>query len=144
MKTLYQVIPGLWVGGHPSPEEIDGYEITAVLAMCKKQPDPKVATMVEWCLHLPTPDAVKTEFPHERFQVAVGLLDGLLDDSQTVLVNCLQGRNRSMMAAALTGIRRGHFRSGEEALAHCRRLRPNCLWNENFVRELLQIGTWRA
>ncbi len=62
------------------------------------------------------------------------LVAGLVERKRVVLVHCLLGLNRSnlLLGATLTYL----GLSGEEAVAHLRRLQPGALYNENFAQHL--------
>jgi protein-tyrosine phosphatase len=129
---LYKMLDNLYVSGVPkSPEDVK--DITAIVTMSKKMPGNDVLQNKKH-FYCPIPDG-KT-LPD--FSKAVEIVERWIQFNDTVLVHCLQGRNRSMMVAAL--VWRNHWKSsGEQAFQAAIALRPHCLHNplfEEYLRSL--------
>jgi len=130
---LYKILPNLFVSGVPKEKDVETLAkdgITAIVTMSKKKPEPVVLAGKKH-FYFPIPDG-KT-LPD--FQPAIDKVEELLADGETVLVHCLQGRNRSMMVAA-TVMKDKLQLSGEEAFQRVRAIRSSCLHNILFEEHL--------
>lgn len=130
---LYEVGPELYVSGWPKSEglaDIQREGITAVICMCRKRTPVEVIGRERVFHYLPVPDG-KT-VPVEDMRAAVTLINQLRAAGHVVLVHCLQGRNRSMLAAVLAERKRRGW-TGAQALEHAQRVRPRCLHNPVFA-----------
>jgi hypothetical protein len=106
--------------------------VTAIFSLCRKAPDPAVIATVENWVHMPIPDRRKGAPPLEDLRAIVGLILGALSSGETVLVHCVEGRNRSVLAAVLAERARNHW-TGLQAWEHADIMRPNCLNNKAFA-----------
>jgi hypothetical protein len=146
---LYEISRNLYVSGHPKERDVPKLleaGITSIICLSKKPTPPEVLAHVLCGAYMPIPDG-KT-VPVEQLRVIVGtILSQLLNpcvaladgcDEHVVLVHCLQGRNRSMLAAALAA-RQLEGWTGLEAWDHVTKLRPSSLHNQVFADYLRSL-----
>jgi len=128
---LYKIGERLYVSPRPT-EEWPLYEagITHIVQVCTKPTDQTYAIgRSHWALPLKDGDAegqvikLRTAVTHVLEKLAAG---------ETVLVHCIEGRNRSMLVATLVEKRRRGW-TGEEAYQHAQQVRPRCLYNPSFA-----------
>lgn len=132
----------LHVSGTPTLRTLDQTGATALVTVCRKEPPLEVrqqSQLLAW-YHLPIQDG-KTLQP-ELYDRAVEIVESLLNGGHTVLVNCLAGRNRSILIAGLV-LQRRHDLSGREVLDQLRAIRSNCLHNP-LMEEWLLNGERRT
>ncbi len=124
---MWQIEDHLWISGRPRLDKVMAAEITAVVTVSRKQPDPSVLAAIDAWRYCPVPDSF-TGVPVVGLLVAMAETEHLLETGHTVLVHCLAGRNRSAAVAALVLRRHGNL-TGSEALALVRARRPGAVVN---------------
>lgn len=130
---LYEIGENLYVSAWPDPEGVphaQEFGITRILCLSKKDTPPEYheAGMPREYRHIPDGKVL----PVEELRVIVSRILELLESGETVLVHCLQGRNRSMIAALLAERKRQGW-TGEETYQHGQAVRPACLHNPVFA-----------
>lgn len=137
---LYEIGDRLYVSGSPKTQDVEQLRaegVDAIFCLSKKRTPPEVITSVSFWLYTPIPDGKVVPVAELDEIVSAAWLE-LEECGSTVLLHCLQGRNRSMLAAVLVERRRWGW-SGTEALTHARAIRPSSLHNEAFVRYLKEL-----
>lgn len=134
---LYEVSPNLYVSGSPTERDIPKLReagVSAIICLSRKRtPDVVAESVRSWYYH-PVPDGRAVP----NLNALTTLVVDLRRQGHVVLIHCLAGRNRSMLLAALVAMRLEHW-TGQEALEHCRWLRPSCLHNEIFAEHLRSL-----
>ena len=120
-----EVFPGLFVGGHPEPE--DPFELGANVVVCLASGTsvasvPRGSLLVHWPIKDgPVPRAaVLRSLAH--------LINAFLQEGAVVYVHCQAGMNRSALVAARTLME--HGLSAEDAIALIRKRRKGSLSDE--------------
>jgi hypothetical protein len=138
-----EVVPHLWQGPHPNPEDegILRWDLVVGAAEEAMQPIYKV----NW-LYLPLRDSDE-EYQNVRMMIIVrrtaAFMSDLLEDGADVFVFCGAGLNRSGLIVARTLMFRGF--SPVESIQEVRRARgPMALSNGGFVTWLMAEGGMAA
>lgn len=141
---LYAFGPDLyvsrWVGRHPVEDAaaIAAANIDVIFCLCKKQTDVHtVSEYVELVYH-PIPDKRVGIPPLDDLRVIVSDILARLAEGKVVLVHCIEGRNRSILAAALVERKRNGW-TGLQAWEHATIIRPHCLNNTAFAEWLREL-----
>jgi protein-tyrosine phosphatase len=124
-RDYVELAPGLFVGGHPEPE--DPFELGATVVVCltdhssvRQVPPGKLF------VHWPIKDGPVP--PEEPLRNLARLVDSCLGSGAVVYLHCRAGMNRSVLVAARVLMERGM--SAEEAIAHVRDRRHGSLSDE--------------
>jgi len=123
-----------WPGRNPAEDTaaIRDAGIDVVYSLCTK---PIGVELTARHVSHPIPDKRVGEPPLEDLRVIVmGILDDLAQGHR-VLVHCIEGRNRSVLAAALAERKRQGW-TGLQAWEHATTVRPRCLNNTAFAEWL--------
>jgi protein-tyrosine phosphatase len=140
---LYQFGPNLYVSRLPrKAEDADAVReagVDVIYTLCRKRPHDKVLDAVAVWHHCPLPDKRVGEPPVEDLRQIVSSILWNLSSGDTVLVHCVEGRNRSVLAAVLA--ERAHRGwTGQEAWEHATAVRPRCLNNTAFADWLRSLS----
>lgn len=120
----WQITDRLWVSGHPKAKDLEQSGATVVVTMCKKKFETP-EDLFSW--YLPVQDGKKLQVPMYKYARDVVLTEHR--GGGTVLVHCLQGRNRSMLVAGLA-CRHITGESSAEIYARIMEMRPSAFHNE--------------
>lgn len=133
----------LWVGGAP-PVDRDLPEFD-LLVLCAREFQPEVVAFRRRIIRCPIIDGHLTHRETLRVLGAGRRVADTLASGRTVLVTCMQGRNRSALVASL-GLGLVTRMSSDELVALMRAKRmPTCLSNPEFQAILRRyIGDGRA
>ncbi len=130
--TLWPVGPDLYVSQCPKPEHADQLReagISSIFCLSKKRTPQEVIDIATRWEHVHVPDGKTIPIEQLRYIVSESIKD--LNDGHVVLLHCLGGRNRSMLAAALIERLRNNW-SGLEAYDHVKLIRRGSMGNEAF------------
>ena len=120
-----EVVPGLFVGAHPEPE--DPFDLGANVVVClasgtSVREVPRNGLLIHWPIKDgPVPD-------QETLRGVAALIARCLDSGSGVYLHCQAGMNRSVLVAALVLMERGM--SAEEAIELVRERRHGSLSDE--------------
>jgi len=126
---LWEVGPDLYISAVPRTGDADVIReagITSIYCMSKMRTDEEVIESVQKWEYCHVPDGKKVPEAQLRHVVTSALSD--LKEGHVVLIHCLGGRNRSMLAAALVERARNYW-SGLEAWDHAMIIRRGSLKN---------------
>ena len=129
---LWEIGPDLYVSQCPKPEHAEQIReagITSIFCFSKKRTPEEVIQVVQRWEHVHIPDGKTVSIEQLRYVVSEAAKD--LGDNHVVLLHCLGGRNRSMLAAALIERLRNGW-SGQEAYDHVKIVRRGSMGNETF------------
>lgn len=108
--------------------------INIVVNLCSNV-DKELKNSIQHYFHIPIPDSeIKKE--EELLKTAEKVAALIKEGNNKAIVHCNAGRNRSGMFNALLCMEILNL-SGQEAISHIRKCRPNSLANENFVNFIL-------
>jgi protein-tyrosine phosphatase len=133
-----QLVPGLFIG--PVPPEGDTLATLGinVLVLCADEnKDPSKYSNIT-VLVAPGSDADPMRAHDDKRWYAAGIdVAQRVTAGQRVLVTCMQGQNRSGFVCAVA-MHRLRGWSGTRSVQYVRKHRPNALWNNAFVRWLVE------
>ena len=124
-KDYAEIVPGLFVGAHPEPE--DPFELGATVVVCLSghssvQHVPPRSMFVHWPIKdgpVPPPDSLRN---------LACLINACLGEGAVVYLHCMAGMNRSVLVAARVLMEQGM--TAEEAIEHVRERRRGSLSDE--------------
>lgn len=122
----WHIDTNLEVCGTPTVKQIEVYQWTACLTVCTKLPPAEVRRKLMWWQHVPVSDGKGLQV--EDYVRARDYALAMLDRGHRVVINCLAGRNRSCLIAALVLMERYRI-DGASAAYIVRARRPNALVN---------------
>lgn len=140
---LWELGPDLYVSGSPKPEHADQIReagITSIFCLSKKRTPDEVIQAVQRWEYVHVPDGKEVATSTLRYVVSEALKD--LAQGEVVLLHCLGGRNRSMLAAALIERVRNNW-SGQEAYDHAKAIRRGSMGNDAFNEWLIGLPEHR-
>ena len=141
---LYEFGPNLyvsrWVGRHPEEDlaALEDAAIDAIFCLCKKQTDVRAVPQGVGLVYHPIPDKRVGIPPLDDLRVIVSDVLARLAEREVVLVHCIEGRNRSVLAAALVERKRNGW-TGLQAWEHATIIRPHSLNNTAFADWLREL-----
>lgn len=134
---LYAFGPNLWVSRWPGRKPLEDSAtvyaagITTIFCLCTKRTGIEVDDGVNIVYH-PIPDKRAGTPPLDDLRVIVSDILTRLAAGENVLVHCIEGRNRSVLAASLAEKKRNGW-TGLQAWEHATAIRPRCLNNTAFA-----------
>jgi hypothetical protein len=132
----WHIDDSLWVCGTPTAKQADVYQWTAGLTVCTKLPPAEVRRRFGWWQHVPVSDGKGLQV--EDYVRARDYALAMLGHGHRVVINCLAGRNRSCLIAALV-VMEEHRVNGATAAAIVRERRPNALVNPIHLEWLMSL-----
>jgi protein-tyrosine phosphatase len=136
MIDAHRIAPKLWMGGRPSPEACQAFD---VVVLCAEEHQPELPCET---VNAPIDDAKPTEAEILTVIKTAKRVNALRSQGRRVLVTCYEGRNRSGLVVALAMMLNGSTaRSAVHRIRSSRRPpsggRP--LSNEHFLTFLKKV-----
>lgn len=132
----WQIDDQLWVCGTPTLEQTVARNWTAGVTVCTKLPPTDVRNVLTWWQHIPVRDGKRLQV--DDYVRARDYVLAMLQNGHRVVINCLAGRNRSCLIAALVLMERYQI-DGASAAYIVRARRPNALVNPVHLEWLTSL-----